>query len=89
VKTEKVIATALPSKKYRWYSCFENVILEIRVTDTGRHSFYEINGGLKAEKHIPSDTVNCLFRTDCRISDRPFLVKENRLFYSILKKEIK
>jgi hypothetical protein len=87
MKQANVIATAIPSKKYRWYSCFENVILEVRLTDTGKRSFYEINGGLKSEKRIPTDTVKLLFRDDCRVCDRPFLAKENKQFYSILKSE--
>jgi hypothetical protein len=82
-----IIAKANPSRKYKWFSCFENVRLEARLTDTGRHSFYEINLGLKAEKRISADTVKTLFRSDCRVCDRPFLIKENQQFYSILSHE--
>ena len=83
-----IIAKAIPSRKYKWFACFENVRLEARATDKGRHSFYEINTGLKAEKRISAETVKTLFRSDCRVCDRPFLIKENIVFYSILTKEI-
>jgi hypothetical protein len=85
----KTLAKARPNLKYRWYRCFEFVTLEARSTETGKISFYEINKGIGIEKRISEEIVLSMFRSDCCIADRPFLVKENEDFYAILKRNLK
>ena len=84
MKIHDVLAVAHPNRKYRWYHCFENVTIEARRTDGGRISYYEVNRGTNVTKKIAAETVISLFRSNCRISDRPFLRKENPRFHLIL-----
>lgn len=81
MSTQEVLSVAHPNHKYRWYHCFENVTIEARRTDEGHISYYEVNKGAGVTKRIARETVISLFRSDCRVADRPFLVKENILFY--------
>jgi hypothetical protein len=82
-KKMKVIATALPSTRYRWSKSLENVKLEARLV-RNQVRFYEIY--LDKERCITEDLVKSLFPTDCRIVDRPFLAKENKEFYAVVRR---
>lgn len=84
MKNYDVLAVAYPNRKYRWYHCFDNVTIEARRTDGGCISYYEVNTGTNTTKRIAAETVISLFRSDCRVADRPFLRKENPEFHLIL-----
>ena len=76
------LATATPSKKYRWYSNLSNCILSVRKSGTQVRFYSVING---KEKCLNKTTIKELFPVGKRIKDQPFLKKENKEFYSILK----
>jgi hypothetical protein len=80
----KVLATAYPSTRYRWFASLKDTKLEARQTNSTIR-FYEIFQG--KEKSITTALVKSLFPTDCRIVDRPFLVQDNKDFYTVLRRK--
>jgi len=80
----RVLATAHPNKKYRWYGCLEKVTIQA-VLINNKIRYYELNG-IK-QRRIAEENVNVLFPAGALIKDRPFLRKENRDFFIILKRK--
>lgn len=77
----KTIAKAKPNKKYRWYQNICDIILEAR-SNGAKTFFYSIEQ--EKEVRISEDVIKDFFREDRLIKDRPFLRKENSVFYGIL-----
>ena len=84
----RTLAKAHPSKHYRWYKSIASIVLEARLSNNNIY-YYEIdtnpgNGLVFKERRISEQDVRNMFRTDKVIKKQPFLVNENKDFYSIL-----
>jgi hypothetical protein len=77
----KTLAKAKPNKKYRWYQNICDIILEARSSGT-KVFFYSREP--KKEVRICESIIKDFFREDRQLKDRPFLRKENPVFYGIL-----
>lgn len=79
----RVLATARPNMRYRWHSSIRKVRLEARLKNN-KVRYYEVFNG---DVHCISESLTLsLFPTDCVIRDRPFLVRENQDFYTVLRR---
>ena len=83
----KVLATARPNKQYRWRASLTNIILQARLKNN-KISYYEITTGSIHPKRLSVDSVQAMFPTGILITDRPFLVADNRDFYAVLNKHV-
>jgi len=80
----RILATAHPSETYRWYQSIRDFVIQARLTNN-RLYYYEVSlDGNRPEKCLPEATVKALFPTGIPLRDRPFSIKENRDFYTVL-----
>lgn len=86
----RIIAIAKPNKNYIYFTQnFSDVTIEARKMDK-KIIFYEVHkNNPNWIVPVKSETVKELFTRSTRIKDVPFLKKENRAFYSILKRNTK
>lgn len=77
----KLLATATPNKRYRWYGSLADVHLEARLVNTRLH-FYEVSP--YRQRQIGESLVKALFPEQIRIRERPFLKDNNPEFFAIL-----
>lgn len=80
----RLLTKAKPNLRYRWYQSVKDVILEARLCNN-KILYYEI--WTKKERRISEENVNNMFKTGCSIRDQPFLIRENREFYAVLKRK--
>ena len=77
----RILTTARPNQRYHWYLNFASITLEARLINNNI-IYYEIDAG--QERRIAEDIVKQLFPAGCSISDQPFLIRENKDFYTVL-----
>lgn len=77
----KILATAKPSRQYRWYKSISDFVIQARLTNS-QVRYYEVSDW-RNEKCLQEELVKALFPLGL-IKDRPFLVKENQNFYAVL-----
>ena len=82
-KQSGTLAIAKPNKKYLYFGCFVNTVIEARKSGT-QIRFYEITDG-KQIKCLSRKVVKELFNASSLIKQQPFLKKENREFYKLFK----
>jgi hypothetical protein len=80
----KYLVKATPNKDYVWKDTFKKC--EINALFENEHvSFLEyFNGKVNT---LSEELVLSLFPTDVSLRDRPFLIKENEMFYTILRRK--
>ncbi len=76
----KILATAKPSMRYRWYASLSAIKLEARLRNN-KVKYYEVSD--KKEIRLSKESAKQCFPKGS-IIDRPFLKKENEDFYAVL-----
>jgi hypothetical protein len=81
----KAVIIAKPNEKYVWKDTFTKCTIQAVVLEDGHISFLEyFNGRVNT---LSEELVKSLFPTEISLSDRPFLIKENEVFYTILNRK--
>jgi hypothetical protein len=81
----KAVIIAKPNEQYVWKSTFDKCTIQAVVLEDGHIDFLEyFNGRVNT---LPEELVESLFPTECVVKDRPFLIKENEVFYTILNRK--
>jgi hypothetical protein len=81
----KAIIIAKPNEKYVWKGTFEKCIIQAVILEDGHISFLEyFNGRVNT---LSESFVESLFPIEISLNDRPFLIKENEVFYTILNRK--
>lgn len=76
----KILTTAKPNPKYRWFKSTYKQIEIHAVDENGQLKFMEESDG--TFKSLKKETVLSLFQTEVPDEDIPFYISENKLFFA-------
>lgn len=83
----KTLVTAKPNMRYRWVNNYLKTSIRCVIDEQKKVHFVEVFG--EKINFLTDDFVKTLFPLDCHISDRPFVIAENRVFWALLNRKRK